>query len=382
MAPATLTASLAPFLPTLLNLGAKAATSTVTKVGDTAGTKLTESALNKASAIWEKLFPKVAAKEDAKLAAEQVAAKPDSPAWQAVLQEELELLLKENPDLAAAIAKIMEEDAPDGTPGTQIVQNVTGNQNQVFGQVTGGQVFGNVSGMVVTGETIHSRTAPAADLTSNDKDTSLGVKTILVLAANPKGTDPLRLGEEVRKIQAGLERSQYRSRFRIEQRWAATPMDVRCALLDCKPQIIHFSGHGVGHELGDGSTSTRKLTAIPNSATEPEGLMFEDETGQIKLVSGDAIANLFALFSDQIEFVVLNACYSEVQATAIGQHIPYVVGMKRAIGDQAAIEFAVGFYDAILATQLVGKVYKLGCSAILMAGIPEHLTPTIHRKPV
>ena len=28
-------------------------------------------------------------------------------------------------------------------------------------------------------------------------------------------------------------------------------------------------------------------------------------------------------------------------------HIDFVVGMKRAIGDEAAIKFAVGFYDAL-----------------------------------
>jgi transketolase len=148
MDPATLTAFLAPFLPALLTLGTKALEGAATKAGETTGTKLTENGLNKAKAIWEKLFPKVEAKVDAKIAAEQVAAKPDSSARQAVLQEELETLLKENPELAAAIAHILSADAPDGTPGTQIVQHVTGNQNQVIGQITGGKVIGNVTGNV------------------------------------------------------------------------------------------------------------------------------------------------------------------------------------------------------------------------------------------
>ncbi|WP_255519356.1 hypothetical protein [Oscillatoria sp. FACHB-1407] len=42
----------------------------------------------------------------------------------------------------------MQEDAPDGTSGTQIVQHVMGNQNQGVGQVTGGNVFGNITGNV------------------------------------------------------------------------------------------------------------------------------------------------------------------------------------------------------------------------------------------
>jgi hypothetical protein len=35
------------------------------------------------------------------------------------------------------IAQILEEDATDGTSGIQVVQNVTGNQNQVIGNITG-----------------------------------------------------------------------------------------------------------------------------------------------------------------------------------------------------------------------------------------------------
>jgi hypothetical protein len=108
--------------------------------------------------------------------------------------------------------------------------------------------------------------------------------------------------------------------------------------------------------------------------------MFEDETGQPQLVSTTAIATLFSLFTDEIECVLLNACYSATQADAIAEHIPFVVGMKRAIGDHAAIEFAIGFYDGLLAGRSVDFAFKLGCSAIQMEGIPEHLTPALKQK--
>lgn len=148
MDPATLTAFLAPFLPTLMKLGGKIMDTAITKSGETAGAQLTEKALNKASAIWEKLFPKVEAKESAKEAAEDVARAPDDADAQAALRLQLKKILESDPNLAGAIAEIMEEDAPDGTPGTQIVQHVTGNQNQVIGQVLGGTVLGNITGNV------------------------------------------------------------------------------------------------------------------------------------------------------------------------------------------------------------------------------------------
>ncbi|MGD1928949.1 MAG: hypothetical protein ACFB12_08555 [Leptolyngbyaceae cyanobacterium] len=141
---ALVTAFLTPFLPHLLKLGGQA-TSTVT---DVVSENFGEAAWAKAQRIWERLRPKVAEKEDLKVAATQVATKPDSTARQAVLQEELAVLLSEDPDLATAIAQIMEEETADGTPGTQIVQNVVGEKNQTIGQVFGGKVVGNVEGDV------------------------------------------------------------------------------------------------------------------------------------------------------------------------------------------------------------------------------------------
>ena len=183
------------------------------------------------------------------------------------------------------------------------------------------------------------------------------VKKILVLSANPKGTKPLRLGEEIREIKDGLRRGRERERFIIESAEAVRYRDIRRAILDYEPHIVHFSGHGL-----------------------EEGLVFEDDTGREKLVEPQALAGLFELFADRVECVLLNACYSEHQAKAIAQHIDYVIGMSQAIGDKAAIEFAVGFYDALLAGKSVEIAYKFGCNAIQMASIPEHLTPKLLKK--
>ncbi|MDZ8091725.1 MAG: CHAT domain-containing protein [Nostoc sp. DedQUE05] len=184
------------------------------------------------------------------------------------------------------------------------------------------------------------------------------VQTILILAANPQGTKPLRLDEEAREIDAGLQRAKQRNQFVLEQKWAVRPRDIQRAMLDINPQIVHFSGHGTGDE----------------------GLVFENETGGAKLVDGEALAGLFELFAEQIECVVLNGCYSEVQANAIAQHINYVIGMSKAIGDRAAIEFAVGFYDALGVGKPVEFAYKFGCAAIRLAGISEQLTPVLKKK--
>jgi hypothetical protein len=181
------------------------------------------------------------------------------------------------------------------------------------------------------------------------------MKRILLLSANPKNTAQLRVDDEMREIKEGLWRSKQREQFVIETWQAVQYRDIRRAILDVEPNIVHFSGHGAGED----------------------GLVFEDETGQLKLVQAEALARLFELFADQIECVVLNACYSEVQAKAIAKHIPYVVGMKEVIRDKAAIEFSIGFYDALGAGRTVEFAYKVGCNSIEIAGIPEHLTPQL-----
>jgi tetratricopeptide (TPR) repeat protein len=179
-----------------------------------------------------------------------------------------------------------------------------------------------------------------------------------MLSANPKETAPLRLDEERREIEAGLERSQRRDQFRLVKKEAVRTRDVQRAMLDLNPQIIHFSGHGEGKQ----------------------GIVFENEVGQAKFVDAEALAGLFKLFADRVQCVILNACYSDVQAEAIARHIPYVIGMSEAIGDQAAIEFSVGFYDALGAGRGIEFAYALGCQSIQLAGIPEHLTPVLKKS--
>ena len=176
---------------------------------------------------------------------------------------------------------------------------------------------------------------------------------ILILSANPKNTDRLRLDEEVREIETALERSRGRERFQIIAKFAVRVSDLRRSLLDHKPQFVHFSGHGAGEQ----------------------GLALEDDGGKRKLVSTAALARLLKLF--EVKCVLLNACYSEKQAAAICQHVDYVMGMNQAIGDRAAIEFAVGFYDALGANRSIEDAFEMGCTTLDLESIPESDTPVL-----
>ncbi|KAF3883840.1 MULTISPECIES: mannose-binding lectin [Nostocales] len=151
---------------------------------------------------------------------------------------------------------------------------------------------------------------------------STGVKTILILAAIPHG---LRLDREIRSIEEAIRRATKRNLFKVTLRTAVRPQDIRRALAEEKPQIVHFCGHG----LEDGS------------------LLLEDDAEENKPVPAEGLASLFQLHANYVECVLLNACHSVKPATAIGEYINYAIGMNQPIGDKAAIAFAIGFYDGL-----------------------------------
>ena len=167
-------------------------------------------------------------------------------------------------------------------------------------------------------------------------------KTILVIASNPQGTTSLRLDRELRVIDEVIQKSQFRDRFDVHQLWAARTIDLIDALLKYQPRIVHFCGHGEGQI----------------------GLVLEDEAGKAKSVSSEALAEVFKNFAAKVECVLLNACYSEVQAPAIVQHINYVIGMSREIRDDAAIAFTRGFYTALGNGEQIKNAYNFGKSQV------------------
>lgn len=181
---------------------------------------------------------------------------------------------------------------------------------------------------------------------------------ILFLAAEPSDISRLRIGQELRDIREKLQLSKQRDNFLLESRESVRPGDITQAVFDVEPQVVHFSGHG---------TSTGELC-------------FEDVSGQTKLIQSEALAKLFSLVAECVTCVILNACYSEVQAKAIAEHIPFVIGMNQAIGDKAAISFATGFYKALGAGRSFEDAYKFALLEIQLEGIPEHLTPVIYVK--
>lgn len=85
--------------------------------------------------------------------------------------------------------------------------------------------------------------------------------------------------------------------------------------------------------------------------------MLEGEGGGHRPLGKGVLAELFRLRGAGVRMVVLNACHSIPQAEAIAEHVGCAIGMRRAIGSEAASEFAAALYRAIGSGRLRSKAF-------------------------
>ncbi|MDF5716082.1 MAG: CHAT domain-containing protein [Rhizonema sp. NSF051] len=183
---------------------------------------------------------------------------------------------------------------------------------------------------------------------------------ILILAALP---DRLRLDKEIREIGEAIKRAAKRDLFEIQIRTAVRSQDIRRAIAEERPQIVHFCGHG----MADGC------------------LVLEDDQGKHKPVSQEGLAALFKLNVEYVNCVLLNACHSANSAEAISQHINYVIGMNLPITDEAAIAFAQGFYDGLGYKtsdnqDVFQRAFDEGIVAIQLENLSQESIPILKKK--
>lgn len=183
-----------------------------------------------------------------------------------------------------------------------------------------------------------------------------GYIKVLFVTADP--TASLMLDEEIREITQKIRASEHRDALDITYTLATRPDDLLQSLNQHKPHIVHFSGHG----------------------SRAKEILLLDDNRQTKPVSAAALKALFTTLKDNIRVVFLNACYSQTQAKAITSSVDCTIGMSREISDQAAITFAASFYRAIGFNRSLQEAFDQGKVALQLAGIPEHITPSLLTK--
>ena len=158
---------------------------------------------------------------------------------------------------------------------------------------------------------------------------------ILILEANPH--QDLDVNEEIRDLQNVIQDSRDREELDIHIELEVESTKLQHLMLDHQPNIVHFCGHGAGKD----------------------GLVFRDCK-----IDADHLSHIFESCQHYLQCVVLNACYSEVQANEIVKYIPYVIGINNTIADKDAIAFSIGFYQALGYGRSFEHAYRCGCKAI------------------
>jgi esterase/lipase superfamily enzyme len=189
------------------------------------------------------------------------------------------------------------------------------------------------------------RTIPASSIVAK--------KCILVLAANPVGTEKLNLAAEATKIRERLQEGAQGKDYIVQYMEQSSAENLSKYLLEYKPVIVHFVGHG-------------------NSRGE---MLFQNDLNECQAVTPSAFANLFSIAGRTVECVVLNSCFSLEMAEALQPHVRCTIGMNAAIDDESAGVFAGGFYRGLAFGEGYYRAYELGCNEIELLNLPDADVP-------
>lgn len=162
-------------------------------------------------------------------------------------------------------------------------------------------------------------------------------ETVLVLNATPDDQGRLRADKEAALLDRQLEQVANRDRdLHVVQKFAVRLQDIQKELLNNRPKILHFSGHG------------------------DEGvLLFEKDDGTTAELDGEVLADILEAYGE-LECLVLHACYTEKVARACAKHVRVVVGSTDSINDETAPRFTYAFYQGLANGRPYENAFKMG----------------------
>ncbi len=203
---------------------------------------------------------------------------------------------------------------------------------------------------------------------------------VLFLVSNPLGENWLAVDEESRAIAAKIRLTELRDAIEIIPAWAVRPHDLQQFLLQHKPRIVHFSGHGTQRAPTESAPAGALSSVRDMKVRHPgqvEHLLMTGEGGQVQPMSKAVLVHLFGALKNDVQLVLLSACHSERIAEALAQVIPYAIGMRETISDDAAIVFAAAFYQALGYGRTIREAFDLGKNALMNLPMPEDHVPQL-----
>ncbi len=162
-------------------------------------------------------------------------------------------------------------------------------------------------------------------------------KCILVLAANPIGTDRVELEREAELIRSNLHLGKWGKDYTVRIRQGTQIEDLARYLSEYRPTIVHIIGH--------------------NSATGE--IVLENDLQQIQPVTPAQIATLFANVEQHVECIVFNSCFSIEMADVLVKCVPCTIGIDEEIHDVNIASFTSEFYRAVAAGKGYYQAFEL-----------------------
>jgi hypothetical protein len=148
----------------------------------------------------------------------------------------------------------------------------------------------------------------------------------------------LRVDREVQEIRNALKRATHHKRFEFFDELDMRVKDLPWALLHYKPDILHFTCHG-----------------------EQGAILLGGLDGMEWSLDGADLARLFVIWKGSLRCVVLNACYSAMQAEPIAREVGAAVARPDTVEDSAAILFSAEFYQGIASGRSLREAFEIGC---------------------
>lgn len=168
-----------------------------------------------------------------------------------------------------------------------------------------------------------------------------GPLKILFLAADPGRRDRQVLSDEMRAIDQAIRMNGMRKMVVLASRNAVRTNELRRALREEEPDILHFAGHG----------DKRGLHLIDPDTARP--VAFKPE----------ALAEILALSAHPLRGVVLTVPDSAAIADALVGTVDFAIGIEGTPTEKARRDLAGAFYDEVTAGEPLARAFH-ACEAM------------------
>lgn len=151
---------------------------------------------------------------------------------------------------------------------------------------------------------------------------------VLAVAANPADTSDIKSNHIYKAIGEGIHKAEQSDRVEIlPPVLVASWDDMRTALEQHRPDILHLIGHG----------------------SRLDEFVLEDRSGNRQKLDKEALAAHLAHYKSDLKVVVITACHSYLLAKALErQGIPAAIGKDEALNRDHAAAFTASFYHYLV----------------------------------